>query len=85
MQELQHQTGGTFQSLLTNVKDPLPAQKQATVVYEVSCTCRKVYIGETKRYLETRHNAHKEACSRSQVAKSASQHDNHIICSQQKN
>ena len=39
--------------LLTKVKDPLPAEKQANVVYEVPCTCGKVYTCETKRHLET--------------------------------
>ena len=42
----------TFQSMLTKVKDPLPVKKQATVIYEVPCTCGKVYIEETKRHLE---------------------------------
>ena len=28
--------------------------KQANVVYEIPCTCGKVYIGETKRRLGTR-------------------------------
>ena len=55
-------SGLTLRSLLTKVKDPLPAEKQANVVYEVPCTCGKVYIGETKRCLEIRLKEHKEAC-----------------------
>ena len=51
----------TFRSLLTKVKDPLPAEKQANTVYEVPCTCGKVYIGEAKRHLETRLKEHKKA------------------------
>ena len=46
-------SGPTLQSMLTKVKDPLPVEKQANVVYEVPCSCGKVYIGETKRRLET--------------------------------
>ena len=38
-------------TLLTKVIHPLPAEKQANVVYEVPCTRGKVYIGETKRHL----------------------------------
>ena len=42
-----------FWSILTKVKNPLPVEKQANVVYEVPCSCGKVYIGETKWHLET--------------------------------
>ena len=56
---MQHQSGDRVYirpdlSISTKVKDSLPARKQANVVYEVPCTCGKVYIGETKRRLETR-------------------------------
>ena len=44
-------SGPTFRSFLTKVKDPLPTTKKSNVVYEVPCTCGKVYIGETKRRL----------------------------------
>ena len=44
-------SGPTLCSLLTKVKDPLPTTKQSNVIYEVPCTCGKVYIGETKRRL----------------------------------
>ena len=36
-------SGPTLRSLLAKVKDPLPREKQANVVYEVPCTCGKVY------------------------------------------
>ena len=32
-------SGPTLRSLLTKVKDPLPREKQANIVYEVPCTC----------------------------------------------
>ena len=51
----------TLWDILTKVKDPLPTGKQSTVVYEVLCTCGKVYIGETKRRLETRLKEHTDA------------------------
>ena len=64
-------SGPTFRSMLTKVKDPLPVEKHANVVYEVPCSCGKVYIGETKRRLETRLKEHKEACVKGQTTKSA--------------
>ena len=64
-------SGPTFRSMLTKVKDPLPVEKQANVVYKVPCSCGKVYIGETKRRLETRLKEHKEACVKGQTTKSA--------------
>ena len=64
-------SGPTFWSMLTKVKDPLPVEKQANIVYEVPCSCGKVYIGETKRRLETRLKEHKEACVKGQTTKSA--------------
>ena len=56
--------GPTLRGILTKVKDPLQTTKQSNVVYEVPCTCSKVYIGETKRRLETRLKEHKDASTR---------------------
>ena len=64
-------SGPTLRSLLTKVKDPLPVEKQSNVVYEVPCTCGKVYIGETKRRLGTRLKEHKDACAKCLTDKSA--------------
>ena len=61
----------TLRSLLTKVKDPLPTTKQSNVVYDVPCTCGKVYIGETKCRLETCLNEHRDACTRFLTDKSA--------------
>ena len=61
----------TLRSMLTKVKDPLPVKKQANVVYEVLCTCGKVYIRVTRRCLGTRLKEHKDACARCQTNKSA--------------
>ena len=55
-------SGPTLRYLLTKAKDPLPIDKQSNVVHAVPCTCGKVYIGETKRRLDTRIKEHKDAC-----------------------
>ena len=54
-------SGPTLRSILTKVKDPLLTTKQSNVVYEVPCICGEVYIGETKRRLETHLKEHKDA------------------------
>ena len=64
-------SGPTLCGILTKVKDPLPTIKQSNVIYEVPCTCGKVYIGETKRRLETRLKEHKGACMRCLTDKTA--------------
>ena len=62
---------GTLRSVLTKVKDPLPMEKKAKVVYRIPCSCGKSYIGETKRRLETRLREHQEACRKGTLEKSA--------------
>ena len=64
-------SGPTLGNLLTKAKDHLPINKQSNVVYEVPCTCGKVYIGETKRRLGTRIKEHKDTCVKSLTDKSA--------------
>ena len=61
----------TLRSMLSNVKDKVPAEKQSGVVYKIPCSCGKVYLGETKRRLETRLKEHKDACRRGELEKSA--------------
>ena len=51
-------SGRTLRSMLTKVKDTLPLGKQSNVVYRIPCSCGQVYIGETKRRLETRLKNH---------------------------
>ena len=55
-------SGPTLRSLLTKVKDPLPKEKLAGVVYQIPCQCGTVYVGETERHLETRVKEHGDAC-----------------------
>ena len=57
--------------MLTKVKDTLPPGKQSNVVYRIPCSCVQVYIGETKRRLETRLKEHRDACERRMMEKSA--------------
>ena len=52
----------SLQSMLTKVKEALPVEKQANVVYRIPCSCGKAYIGETKWRLETRLKEHRDAC-----------------------
>ena len=40
-------SGPTLRSLLTKVKDPLPKEKLASVVYQIPCQCGKVHVRET--------------------------------------
>ena len=63
--------GWTLRSMLTKVKDTLPLGKQSNVVYRIPCSCGQVYIGETKRRLETRLKEHRDACERGMMEKSA--------------
>ena len=53
------------------MKDKVPAEKQSGVVYKIPCSCGKVYLGETRRRLETRLKEHKDACRRGELEKSA--------------
>ena len=64
-------SGPTLRSLLTKVKDPLPKEKLAGVVYHIPCQCGKVYVGETQRRLETRVKEHRDACNKGDTGKSA--------------
>ena len=59
-------------------------EKQANVIYEVPCTCEKVYIGETICRLGTHLKKHKDACIKGFTDKSAiAEHvctEDHPIC-----
>ena len=64
-------SGQILHSMLTKVKDTLPLGKQSNVVYRIPCSCGQVYIGETKRRLETRLKEHRDACERGMMERSA--------------
>ena len=61
----------TLRNHLTRVKDRLPDMIQSHVVYRITCSCRKFYIGETARRLETRAKEHKDACEKGLTERSA--------------
>jgi len=52
----------TLQESLTQVKDQFPDTLKAYVVYRITCSCGKMYIGETKRALSTRIMEQQDAC-----------------------
>ena len=47
-QKVVFKSGPTLRSLLSRVKDPLPMEKLAGVVYQIPYQCGKVYVGETQ-------------------------------------
>ena len=52
----------TFKNLLTRVKDPVPPEEKAGVVYRVPCgDCPTTYVGQTGRTLMHRLKEHKRA------------------------
>ena len=58
----------------SKVKDKVPPLKKANVVYEVTCSCNKSYIGQTKQYLKTRLEQHKGDIRKFQGKTGLSQH-----------
>ena len=66
----------TLRSTLVEVKDSIPKEKESEVVYEVPCSCEKVYIGETKRTPEIRMKEHRAAA----LLRTAKEVNNHRAC-----
>ena len=64
-------SGQTLRLMLSKVKDMLPVGKQSNVVYSIPCSCGQVYIGETKRRLETRLKEYRNACKKGMTEISA--------------
>ena len=64
-------SSSTLCGQLMRVKDQDPLEKKSSVVYQVPCSCGRVYIRETKRALETRMKEHKAATRRGEMEKSA--------------
>ena len=61
----------TLRRSLVSVKDRLPEETRSMVVYQVPCSCGKVYIGETKRALSVRIKEHQDAVRLLHTSKSA--------------
>ncbi len=51
----------TVSSNLVKMKDPVPNESKAGIVYCMKCSCGKCYIGQTGRQLNSRLNEHKIA------------------------
>lgn len=55
----------TVNSLFTKLKDKTPINLQNNVVYKIPCNnCQQIYIGQTKRNLQSRLTSHKSDCNR---------------------
>ena len=59
----------TLRSVLTKTK-PEGLQDTKNCIYSIPCECGKVYIGETKRPLNTRLEEHKKNCRLGETTKS---------------
>lgn len=70
----------TLSAIFTNVKTPIDRQQQNNVVYEIACkgkadeSCNMIYIGTTKRALNTRVNEHKQDVAKGRESTALSQH-----------
>ena len=46
----------------TKLKDPLQFAERTCVIYKIPCSCKNVYIGQTKQSIKTRILQHKYDC-----------------------
>ena len=74
----------TLWQTLVNLKDHIPLQQRAGVVYRIPCgTCSGVYVGQTCRTLDHRLKEHKRALTSGNLAQSAvaehAAHESHVI------
>lgn len=72
----------TLSTIFTNVKTPIDKQQQCNIVYEIQCNggndqnCDLIYIGTTKRTLETRVGEHMVDINKRKDSTALSQHIN---------
>ena len=67
----------TINTLFSKQKPKTKIHQQNNVVYEIKCAaenCKKIYIGQTKRSLETRINEHKRTIEQKKSSTALSQH-----------
>lgn len=70
----------TLNTIFTNTKAPINKQQRSNVVYEIPCggdnenSCSLVYVGTTKRTLETRMGEHKNDINKKKETSAYSQH-----------
>ena len=66
----------TINTLFSKQKSKIKKHQQNNVVYEIQCAeknCQKVYIGQTKRSLDTRINEHKRSIEQEKTTTALSQ------------
>ena len=74
----------TLRQTLVNLKDRIPLQQRAGVVYRIPCgTCPRVYVGQTCPMLNHWLKEHKRALTSGNLAQSAiaehAAHESHVI------
>lgn len=75
-----HSTQENLKKIFSNTKTKIKTQEQHNVVYQIPCKgdtegkCEEVYIGCTKRQLETRLGEHKNDISKHKQTTALSQH-----------
>lgn len=57
-----------------NIKDKTDKHRQSNVVYEIPCSCNKVYIGQTSQYLKKRLSDHRGDIKRGEENTGLSSH-----------
>ena len=62
-------SGSTLQKYLFRVKPPTEFNMTKNCVYSISCSCGKIYKGETGLPLKVRLEEHRKAVVRSEIAK----------------
>jgi hypothetical protein len=45
--------------LFSKLKDKTPKEQQSNIVYNITCECKKEYVGQTMQYFQTRFKQHK--------------------------
>ena len=60
----------TLGSILTKTRPPNQTQESKNWIYNIPCECRKRYIGETCRPVQTRINEHKRNTTNGEIDKS---------------
>lgn len=78
--KIAHKPNNTLKNIFSKTKTPIHKNLQHNVVYEIPCngnsdeTCGQIYIGTTKRSLETRMTEHKADIRNRRMSTALSQH-----------
>lgn len=52
----------TTNIFFTPLKDKIPPDKKSNIIYKIPCQCDKTYVGQTKQYLQSRLQQHRNDC-----------------------